>query len=189
MSASTRVSATVGALLVAACGTPAATNVPPAPAASAPADAAPDEPGSGATADLSVRTVPVSLGIRRVSIGATAADIVTANGRTVYRLEGDDHDPPAVRCVDDCIVTWPPLLLDGGAPTLVGVPATDVAVLVREDGNRQVTLGGWPLYFFDGDTNPGDLRGEGLAGNWSVVTADGKPVVKKSGVPELEPAP
>jgi predicted lipoprotein with Yx(FWY)xxD motif len=43
----------------------------------------------------------------------------------------------------------------------------------------QVTLAGWPLYRFVDDEQPGLVRGENVAGNWSVVGADGNALVKK----------
>ena len=39
---------------------------------------------------------------------------------------------------------------------------------------------GWPLYKFKEDAAPSDIKGEGLAGNWSTVKPDGKPVIKKN---------
>ncbi len=43
----------------------------------------------------------------------------------------------------------------------------------------QVTYNGWPLYWFEKDASAGDALGEGLGGNWSTVTTDGKAVFKK----------
>ena len=33
-----------------------------------------------------------------------------------------------------------------------------------------------PLYYFAGDTAPGDVKGQGLAGKWYVIGADGTPI-------------
>ncbi|MEJ3655148.1 hypothetical protein WEH80_26570 [Actinomycetes bacterium KLBMP 9759] len=190
-----RVSATAVllALFVAACGSGASgdpsTGTPAADAAEVVLPPGAEVPGSGEGADLTAEPGPVALALRRAMIAGKQTSIVTSNGRTVYRFEGDEHDPPRVRCLDDCVVTWPPVVLSSAAPTLDGIPESEVGTAVRQDGQRQVTLGGWPLYYFADDRLPGDVLGEGLAGNWSVVAADGKPIVKKSGRPELEPTP
>ncbi|UUT35564.1 hypothetical protein [Microbacterium elymi] len=44
------------------------------------------------------------------------------------------------------------------------------------DGNHQVTLDGWPLYYFDGDTVPGTIKGQGIGGVWWLLSPDGQKV-------------
>lgn len=83
--------------------------------------------------------------------------------------------------------TWPPVLAEGGAtPAVEGVDADLVATVTRSDGSSQVTLNGWPLYRFSGDTAPGETNGEGVGGTWHAIGVDGKPVVKKQ---PARPAP
>jgi predicted lipoprotein with Yx(FWY)xxD motif len=36
----------------------------------------------------------------------------------------------------------------------------------------QVTYNGWPLYGWVKDKTPGDTTGQGVGGNWFVVTPD-----------------
>ena len=43
----------------------------------------------------------------------------------------------------------------------------------REDGSLQLTLDGWPLYRYAGDTAAGDTTGEGVGGVWFVARPDG----------------
>ena len=40
----------------------------------------------------------------------------------------------------------------------------------------QVTYNGWPLYFYAGDTAPGDTNGQGQGGVWYVVDPTGNPI-------------
>jgi predicted lipoprotein with Yx(FWY)xxD motif len=112
-------------------------------------------------------------------VAGVDATVVTFNNKTVYRFEADEHNPSRVNCDSDCLAIWPPLLTDGTSITLSGIDRTLVGTVTRPDGLVQVTLGGWPLYLFVDDTQPGDTNGEGVGGNWSVITPDGKPVVKK----------
>lgn len=44
----------------------------------------------------------------------------------------------------------------------------------RDDGRLQVTIGGWPVYRFSGDTEPGDTNGQGVGSTWFGVTPDGQ---------------
>lgn len=41
-----------------------------------------------------------------------------------------------------------------------------------------MTYGDWPLYYYVGDTVPGDVNGQGLDGEWFAVAPDGKLVRK-----------
>jgi predicted lipoprotein with Yx(FWY)xxD motif len=61
-----------------------------------------------------------------------------------------------------------------GTPTVGdGLDATLFASATRDDGDEQVTVDGWPLYFFSGDVSPGDTNGQGVGDVWYVVGADG----------------
>ncbi|MFE4922281.1 hypothetical protein [Streptomyces sp. NPDC056661] len=55
-----------------------------------------------------------------------------------------------------------------------GIDGALLGSLKRSDGTWQATLGGWPLYLFDKDQAPGDVRGEGLKGTWHAIAPDGK---------------
>jgi len=47
--------------------------------------------------------------------------------------------------------------------------AGDFGAIARDDGKKQTTYKGMPLYYFAGDKNPGDTAGQGMGGNWYVV--------------------
>ena len=50
-----------------------------------------------------------------------------------------------------------------------GDDAADQHESTREDGKRQTTYKGWPLYYFAGDKAPGDVLGQGLGNVWFVA--------------------
>jgi predicted lipoprotein with Yx(FWY)xxD motif len=88
-------------------------------------------------------------------------------GRTLYMFAKDSENHSV--CYGGCANTWPPLLVGGGVePSPDGIGGT-LGVAVRNDGNRQVTYGGKPLYYFAPDTNPGDTKGQGVGSVWFVV--------------------
>ena len=45
----------------------------------------------------------------------------------------------------------------------------DLAFTTRTGGIKQVTYGGHPLYYFKGDTAPGQTNGEGVEGVWYLI--------------------
>jgi predicted lipoprotein with Yx(FWY)xxD motif len=100
--------------------------------------------------------------------------VVTSGGAVLYRFDKDTAKPAKSNCAGQCAVTWPPLLA-AGATQLSGVDPALVGIVVRADGSKQVTLGGWPLYRYSGDKVPGETRGEGVSGTWRAVGPTGKP--------------
>lgn len=106
--------------------------------------------------------------------------VVNGAGFTLYRFDKDTARPSRSTCAGACATTWPPVLVDPGGKIFVdGVKPSDVGVIKRADGTRQVTIGGWPVYRFSKDTKPGDTNGQGVGGTWFGVTPDGR----KSGQP------
>jgi predicted lipoprotein with Yx(FWY)xxD motif len=42
-------------------------------------------------------------------------------------------------------------------------------VIVRDDGKKQLTYKGWPLYLYAGDTEAYKTNGQGVNGAWFVI--------------------
>lgn len=102
---------------------------------------------------------------------ALGEHLVDGSGRTLYLFVNDADG--ASTCYDACATNWPPLLTDGGAVAMDGVDADLVGTTERTDGAVQVTYGGWPLYFFVGDAEPGTTAGQAVNEVWYLVAADG----------------
>ena len=102
---------------------------------------------------------------------ATLSDI-SRSGRSAGASFGNGKKST---CADDFAKKWPPVLATPGSPlTVEGVPQEAVGTMNRPDGSIQLTLGGWPVYRFAGDTQPGATTGQGVNGTWAAVTPDGK---------------
>lgn len=127
---------------------------------------------SPAPAPASPAAAAVDLSSAQVPLGT----VVTSGGATLYRFDKDTPKPPKATCNGACATTWPPLLATGAAPAVNGVDGSLVGTVAREDGSRQVTLNGWPLYRYSKDT-PGTTQGEGIGGTWHAVAPTGKPAV------------
>jgi predicted lipoprotein with Yx(FWY)xxD motif len=169
--------AAAGAVLgLAACGSSDDGN---APDRAAPPTTSASAPAVKALPSSTVRPEAIELAGRRATVKGVDAEIVTVNGVAAYRFEADEDKPSKVNCLNDCLITWPPVLTDGSPVQASGIDRALIGSVKRQDGFEQVTLNGWPLYRFLEDTKPGDIKGEGVGGNWSLVKLDGKPVIKK----------
>ena len=114
---------------------------------------------------------------------STAADLKTADtslgtvvvdgtGRTVYVFDKDTAGSGTSACSAACLAKWPPVMATSDKPAVSGVTG-QIGTITRDDGTKQVTLGGMPLYLFAGDSQAGDVTGQAVGGIWWVVAPDG----------------
>jgi len=123
------------------------------------------------------------------SRGATRAATVTAHpsrygkvvfdgrGRVLYSFARDRGGSSS--CYGACATAWPPFLSKSAPRGLAGVKARLLGTTKRSDGTLQVTYAGRPLYYFEGDTKPGEITCQNVSsfgGLWLVVAPSGKPV-------------
>lgn len=182
------------ALVLAACG-PAATPAPTemiepttAPTDTAVATEAPTETAAAteppvatdtqAAAETPTAGVPVT-GAATVNVsdvGTFGPALVDAEGRTLYLFTNDTQNSGASACSGDCLVAWPPLLTDGEPVAGEGADASLLGTITRDDGTIQVTYNGWPLYYYEDDTAPGDSNGQGVGDVWFLVSATGEAI-------------
>ncbi|MBB5801742.1 putative lipoprotein with Yx(FWY)xxD motif [Saccharothrix ecbatanensis] len=113
--------------------------------------------------------------------------VADAGGFALYRYDKDSAKPPKSTCDDECLKSWPPVLV--GEHTMTsGVDPTLVGSVARADGKKQVTLAGWPLYRHTGDKKAGDLTGQGKGGTWFAVTPEGKKAQAEDGAAPGRPS-
>jgi predicted lipoprotein with Yx(FWY)xxD motif len=155
------------ALAIAACSgggstaTPAATPTPATTPTEAPATEAPPEAG-------------VELAVSSNSLGDIVVD---GEGRTLYLFEQDTQGDGTSACSGGCADNWPALVVAAGTTPGAGDGVTgEIGTITRGDGSTQVTLNGWPLYYFAGDSAAGDTNGQGLNDVWWVVTGAGEAI-------------
>jgi predicted lipoprotein with Yx(FWY)xxD motif len=82
-------------------------------------------------------------------------------------------------CYGACAKAWPAFLTKGAPKALAGVNAKLLGTTKRSDGTVQVTYAKHPLYYFSGDTKPGQIKCQNVSnfgGLWLVVTPSGKAV-------------
>jgi predicted lipoprotein with Yx(FWY)xxD motif len=103
--------------------------------------------------------------------------LVDQDGKTLYLFEADTANKS--NCSGGCATVWPPITVSGTATAGSGVSAKLIGTTMRPDGSSEVTYAGHPLYWYEGDSKPGDTNGEGLTdfgGSWDAVSPAGKAV-------------
>lgn len=101
--------------------------------------------------------------------------VVDADGMTVYMFDNDTQGGDASSCEGDCAANWPAVTTDADAPAVEGVTG-EVGTITGVDGATQLTLNGWPLYYFAGDAAAGDTNGQGMNDVWWVLGPDGEKI-------------
>jgi predicted lipoprotein with Yx(FWY)xxD motif len=106
--------------------------------------------------------------------------LVTSHGYALYVFAPDHRR--AVTCTGACVGTWPPLMLPAGARLAAGAGVKRGLLGSDRDpqGGRVVTYGGWPLYTYDGDVQPGEATGQNTnlnGGLWYVMRPSGSPLI------------
>jgi len=123
---------------------------------------------------------PASAQAPTIMVGDSATHgkiLVDSKGMTLYAFTKDG--PNVSNCTGQCLAAWPPLLLAAGEPIKGDGISGTVSTITLADGTRQVTLNDMPLYYWAGDTQPGDATGYGVNNLWYTVHPDA-PSVKVS---------
>lgn len=100
--------------------------------------------------------------------------LVDSHGRTLYDFVADKSTMST--CYGACASLWPPLTVSGAPKAGSGVRASLLGTTKRTDGTTEVTYNRHPLYYFAGDTKPGQITGQAInqfGAPWYVLTANG----------------
>lgn len=154
-----------GLLVVLLTGCASETDDPAAPPAASPSEGT--DPYGGESEDTAGSA---ALMVAESELGEIVVD---GAGMTVYMFDDDTHGGEASTCEGQCAENWPAVTTDDEMPEVEGVTG-EVGTITGADGDTQVTLGGWPLYYFVGDTAPGDVAGQGVNGVWWVLSPAGE---------------
>lgn len=111
-----------------------------------------------------------------------SAYLTDSEGMSLYLYLNDAQESST--CYDDCQANWKPLLVEGEPVAGPGVDPALLGTAAREDGSKQVTYNGWPLYTFVRDEAPGDMNGQGVGDLLYVVSPSGEPVQEAAAVAE-----
>jgi predicted lipoprotein with Yx(FWY)xxD motif len=105
--------------------------------------------------------IVLGFGIALFAAGVSAADVLTGkNGMTLYTFDKDTAGKS--NCVEQCLALWP-------AARTGDAKGKDIGEITRTDGSTQITYQGKPLYYYAGDSKPGDTAGDNVKNVWHVV--------------------
>jgi predicted lipoprotein with Yx(FWY)xxD motif len=154
-----------------------------------------EETGSPSSSALGAPSTDSMLGATPATVNATEIEgvgtvLTDAEGRVLYASDDETADPD-VLCTDACAEFWAPLESTDGAPT-GSSDVSDLGVVERPDGSRQVTFDGRRLYTFTED-EPGEASGDGLSDTfggqrftWHAVSVEETGSLAAS-VPDTDP--
>jgi predicted lipoprotein with Yx(FWY)xxD motif len=148
-------------LLTAACSSSSTSSSAPVSSASGSASVAPAA-ASGTGVVITTKT------------GSAGPFLTGGSGRAVYLWEKDGMDSSA--CSGACADAWPPVTTTGAVTAAGGVNKADLSTITRSGGAKQVVYDGHPLYYFSGDSGPGQVNGQGSDGfgaKWWLVDPAG----------------
>lgn len=134
----------------------------------------PSQPQPTASASQSPATPGAVLGTQNLDGGPA---FVNAQGFAVYEFSGDGNDQS--NCTGSCANVWPPVAPPNGV-TLTSPWSS----FKRSGGSAQLAYQGHPLYTFVGDTQPGEVTGNGVQG-FSLA----RPAASGSSTPTPAPSP
>jgi predicted lipoprotein with Yx(FWY)xxD motif len=145
---------------------------------------------SGGSSNTASNPAPPASSATPAGSSASTVDVRTTNGtqfltdkagRSLYLWVPDTKTKSM--CSGPCAAAWPPLTTTGAPTAGMGATAADLGTINRSDGTKQVTYGGHPLYYYAGDSAPGQTSGEGSTGfgaPWYLVAPSGKQITNLS---------
>jgi predicted lipoprotein with Yx(FWY)xxD motif len=103
--------------------------------------------------------------------------IVDGRGFALYLFTKDSRR--ASRCSGACAKAWPPYVVAAHTRLRAagGLKRSLLHTIRRKDGGRQVTYNGHPLYYYVGDTKPGQVLCQNVreyGGDWLIVKPNGR---------------
>lgn len=125
--------------------------------------------------DVVPETPTTQIGSIAIAQNSEFGQVITDNGGNMLYFFTKDVDGSS-NCEGDCESAWPVFYkkdLEAGN----GLEASDIAVIERPDGSKQNTYKGWPLYYFSGDQQAGDINGDGAGKTWYVAKPDYKVMI------------
>jgi predicted lipoprotein with Yx(FWY)xxD motif len=131
---------------------------------------------AGCTQQQPVQPTPQPTTVKPADTIGTAGStlgtiLVDANGKTLYYFANDIPSSGASSCNGQCAIVWPVFSADSVRVSSPLDPA-DFSSVTRADGSKQTTYYGWPLYYYQADTKPGEVNGENVLKVWFVVKPD-----------------
>ena len=125
-------------------------------------------PASSMPATSSASSGAVQGGVLKTETTSAGTVLASSRGLTLYYYAEDKRGSGRSVCTGGCASAWPPLSAPVRAPAGVRLPGP-LGMITRPGGVEQVTINGYPIYFYSGDKTPGQDMGNGYEGAWHVI--------------------
>jgi predicted lipoprotein with Yx(FWY)xxD motif len=125
-------------------------------------------PASSMPATSSASSGAVQGGVLKTETTSAGTVLASSHGLTLYYYAEDKQGSGRSVCTGGCASAWPPLTAPVRAPAGVRLPGP-LGMITRPGGIEQVTINGYPVYFYSGDKAPGQATGNGYEGAWHVI--------------------
>lgn len=102
----------------------------------------------------------------KVASGKQGSYLTDAKGMALYTFKEDS--PGKSACAGKCVAKWP-LFHQEKVGVTGDLKASDFGTMDREDGKKQTTYKGMPLYYFADDKAPGDIKGDNVNDVWDLA--------------------
>jgi len=99
--------------------------------------------------------------------------LTDTEGKALYSFKKDS--PGKSTCTGPCLEKWPIYYREKVAVPK-GIKAEDFGTIIRDDGKKQTTFRGYPLYYWINDKKPGETSGQGVNNVWFVINPDSFPL-------------
>jgi predicted lipoprotein with Yx(FWY)xxD motif len=120
-------------------------------------------------------TAPANFG-DTVAVKSNATDLgpvlAGPDGRTLYGFT-NDVDATST-CYGTCAEAWPPVIVQPNWTVGPGLDNGIFSTVIRDDGHEQLVAGKFPLYYFSGDSAPGDHNGQASGDVWFAVNTSAR---------------
>jgi len=125
----------------------------------------PDSSMSASSGAMGDGMQTAALKVERTSVGMVLAG---RKGLTLYYYTADKPGSGKSACTGGCATAWPPLAAPVKAPMGAKMPGP-IGMITRAGGAKQVTINGYPIYYYAEDMAPGQANGNGADGTWHVI--------------------
>jgi predicted lipoprotein with Yx(FWY)xxD motif/plastocyanin len=132
-------------------------------------------------------TAPAQFTINTATKANIGGYLVDGKGMTLYYFAKDTIGKS--NAAGAILANWP-VFNAGNIAVPPALNAADFGSITRDDGSKQTTYKGWPLYHYIKDQVSGDTLGQGAGGVWFVINpANFPPTPTSSATPSPTPTP
>jgi predicted lipoprotein with Yx(FWY)xxD motif len=120
--------------------------------------------------DIGKAAAPGTTVVKAMDVKGFGKVLADSKGFTLYTFDKDTEG--VSNCNGECATLWPPVKAEANI-VAEGVDKALVGSITRQDGSKQLTVAGKPVYNYAKDTAPCQSNGEGVGNVWFIAAPDG----------------